>query len=244
MLKIATMIRKLKNMVKAPRAAFCLLLSVYCLLFSSGCRRDMQDQPKMKPFRSTTFFGDGLSARPLIEGTIPRGYLRADTAFYTGKKSKLLNGTPAPSPTPTGPQPTASAPGGAARTAASYPDDVETFPFPITEEIVTRGRERYDIYCSVCHGLTGDGDGMIVRRGFRRAASFHDDRVRQAPVGHYFDAITNGWGAMPSYAPQITAQDRWAIIAYVRALQLSQQNPQAQTPGGAPSPTPASGGHK
>src|SRR6266550_743656 len=248
MLKIATMIRKLKNMVKAPRAAFCLLLSVYCLLFSSGCRRDMQDQPKMKPFRTTTFFGDGLSARPLVEGTIPRGYLRADTAFYTGKKSKLLNGTSAPSPTPAGPQPTASSPGGAAQTAAAYPDDVETFPFPITEEIVTRGRERYDIYCSVCHGLTGDGDGMIVRRGFRRAASFHDDRVRQAPVGHYFDAITNGWGAMPSYAPQITAQDRWAIIAYVRALQLSQPTPKAQQtpapqPSSAPTPAPANGGH-
>jgi mono/diheme cytochrome c family protein len=247
MLKIATMIRNLKNMVKAPRSAFCLLLSVYCLLFSSGCRRDMQDQPKMKPYRSTTFFGDGLSARPLIEGTIPRGYLRADTAFYTGKKSKLLNGTPAPSPTPAGPKPTASAPGGAAQTAASYPDDVETFPFPITEEIVTRGRERYNIYCSVCHGLTGDGDGMIVRRGFRRAASFHDDRLRQAPVGHYFDAITNGWGAMPSYAAQITAQDRWAIIAYVRALQLSQPTPKAQPPASqpssAPTPAPANGGH-
>jgi mono/diheme cytochrome c family protein len=247
MLKIATMIRNLKNMVKAPRSAFCLLLSVYCLLFSSGCRRDMQDQPKMKPFRSTTFFGDGLSARPLIEGTIPRGYLRADTAFYTGKKSKLLNGTPAPSPAPTGPQPTASTPGGVAQTPASYPDDVETFPFPITEEIVTRGRERYDIYCSVCHGLTGDGDGMIVRRGFRHAASFHDDRLRQAPVGHYFDAITNGWGAMPSYAAQITAQDRWAIIAYVRALQLSQPTLKAQTPApqpsSAPTQAPANGGH-
>src|SRR6266850_8361721 len=244
MLKIATMIRKLKSMVKAPRSAFCLLLSASCLLFSSGCRRDMQDQPKMKPFRSTTFFGDGLSARPLIEGTIPRGYLRADTAFYTGKKSKLLNGTPAPIQTPAGPQPTAPAPGGAAQTAAAYPDDVETFPFPITEEIVTRGRERYDIYCSVCHGLTGDGDGMIVRRGFRRAASFNDWALRQAPVGHYFDAITNGWGAMPSYAPQIPAQDRWAIIAYIRALQLSQQNPKAQAPAANSKAAPTNGGPK
>jgi mono/diheme cytochrome c family protein len=242
------MIRKLKNMVRAPRSGLCLLLSACCLLFSSGCRRDMQDQPKMKPYRSTTFFGDGLSARPLVEGTIPRGYLRADTAFYTGKKSKLLNGTPAQSQTPAGPRPTASAPGGATQTPAAYPDDVETFPFPITEEIVTRGRERYAIYCSVCHGLTGDGDGMIVRRGFRRAASFHDERLRQAPVGHYFDAITNGWGAMPSYAPQITAQDRWAIIAYVRALQLSQPTPKTQQtpalqPSSAPTPAPANGGH-
>ena len=87
-----------------------------------------------------------------------------------------------------------------------------------------RGRQRYDIFCSACHGLTGNGDGMIVRRGFRRAASFNDDRLRQAPVGHFFDAITNGWGAMPSYASQIPVQDRWAIIAYIRALQASQQN--------------------
>jgi mono/diheme cytochrome c family protein len=76
-----------------------------------------------------------------------------------------------------------------------------------------RGRERYNIFCSACHGLTGNGDGMIVRRGFRRAASFNDDRLRQAPVGHFFDAITNGWGAMPSYASQIPVQDRWAIIS-------------------------------
>jgi len=83
---------------------------------------------------------------------------------------------------------------------------------------------------------------MIVRRGFRRASSFHDDRLRQAPVGHFFDAITNGWGAMPSYAPQIAVQDRWAIIAYIRALQLSQQNLKAQPsdtkPATTPTPTP------
>lgn len=90
---------------------------------------------------------------------------------------------------------------------------------------------------------------MIVRRGFRKAASFHEDRLRQAPVGHFFDAITNGWGAMPSYASQIPVQDRWAIIAYVRALQLSQQKAQPATspvPGSSPlpSPTPTAGGHE
>ena len=115
--------------------------------------------------------------------------------------------------------------------------------------MVQRGKERYEIFCSACHGLTGNGDGMIVRRGFRRAASFNDDRLRQAPVGHFFDAITNGWGAMPSYAPQIPAQDRWAIIAYIRALQLSQQsqtNQPAQAPAAATtrSPAPQTGGHQ
>jgi len=111
---------------------------------------------------------------------------------------------------------------------------------------VLRGQQRYNVFCSVCHGLTGNGDGMIVRRGYRRAASFNDDRLRQAPVGHFFDAMTNGWGAMPSYAPQIPVQDRWAIAAYIRALQASQQNIAAATasPAPSPSPTPAAGGHR
>jgi mono/diheme cytochrome c family protein len=213
------------------------------LLLTTGCRRDMQDQPKMKPFRTSTFFGDGLSARPPVEGTIPRGYLRADTGFFTGKKTRMPAGA-----TPGGPQPTASAPGGATQVAAAYPDDIEVLPLPVTDETLKRGQERYNIFCSVCHGLTGYGDGMIVRRGFRRAGSFHDDRVRTAPVGHYFDAITNGWGAMPSYAPQIPVQDRWAIIAYIKALQLSQENPKAQAtvpaqPAATPAnATPANGG--
>ena len=217
-----------------------LLLLLAGLIVVSGCRRDMQDQPKMKPYRSTTFFADQLSMRQPIEGTIPRGYLRTDTEYFTGKKAKVAGATASPSPTPGAQQP----PGAQANT---FPDDVDTFPFPITKEIVERGQQRYNIFCSACHGMTGNGDGMIVRRGFRRAASFNDDRLRQAPVGHFFDAITNGWGAMPAYAPQIPVQDRWAIIAYVRALQLSQQNPATATASPAPSasPTPAAaGGHR
>jgi len=203
----------------------CLLLGACCLLFAAACRQDMQDQPKMKPFRSTTFFRDGLSWRQPVEGTVPRGYLRTDSEFFTGKKKGIQ---PSAQPTPA-----------AGSVTSAFPDDVETFPIPITEEVVTRGRQRYEIFCSVCHGLTGYGDGMIVRRGFRRAASYHDDRLRQAPVGHFFDAITNGWGAMPSYAAQIPVQDRWAIVAYIRALQLSQQNPQLQaSPSPSPSPSP------
>lgn len=97
-----------------------------------------------------------------------------------------------------------------------------TFPFPITFEIMERGRERYDIFCSPCHSRTGDGDGMIVRRGFTRPASFHIDRLRQAPPGYVFQVITNGFAAMPSYRQQISVEDRWAIAAYLRALQASQ----------------------
>lgn len=231
------------------RAAFCLLLSAYCLLAAVGCRRDMQDQPKMKPYRQSTFFRDGLSSRPPVEGTVARGFLKTDKEFFTGKKAGRANaniqGTPAQAP---GPQPSSVA-GAAPQGAAAYPDDVEVFPIPVTRETVRRGKERYEIFCSACHGLTGNGDGMIVRRGFRRAASFNDDRLRQAPVGHFFDAITNGWGAMPSYAPQIEPQDRWAIIAYIRALQLSQAEPhfsatpETEAPA-TQAPTPQPGGHQ
>ncbi len=226
------------------RCGFVLLLTAHCLLLTAGCRRDMQDQPKMKPFRSSTFFRDGLSTRPPIEGTVARGYLREDTEFFTGKRAGRSGARATPEASqPAGPQPGAASTQGA-QGAAAYPDDIDVFPITVTKEVVMRGKERYEIFCSACHGLTGTGDGMIVRRGFRRAASFNDDRLRQAPVGHYFDAITNGWGAMPSYAPQISPQDRWAIIAYVRALQLSQQN---QTPNGPPPAAPAaspSGGHQ
>jgi mono/diheme cytochrome c family protein len=235
---------------------FFLLLTAYCLLFTGACRRDMQDQPKMKPYRSTTFFGDGLSTRPPIEGTVARGFLKTDTEFFTGKKAGRAgaNASATSAQTPAGPQPGrttsvagASSTGTGPQVAAAYPDDVEIFPIPVTREVVRRGKERYEIFCTVCHGLTGNGDGMIVRRGFRRAASFKDDRLRQAPVGHFFDAITNGWGAMPSYAPQIPPQDRWAIVAYIRALQLSQQNQQAQAPVASPSATSSpsqTGGHQ
>ena len=102
------------------------------------------------------------------------------------------------------------------------------FPFAIDETLMRRGRERYDIYCSPCHGLTGEGDGMVVQRGYRRPPSFHTDRLREAPPGHVFDVITNGLGAMPDYAAQVAVRDRWAIAAYMRALQLSQNAAAAQ----------------
>jgi mono/diheme cytochrome c family protein len=160
---------------------------------------------------------------------VPRGYLRADREFYLGKKA---NAGPQAAPImtqPAGGQATAPpitlpAQSSSASGAALYPDDVEAFPIPIDKGAIDRGQERYNIYCSVCHGATGNGDGMIARRGFNKPlpASYHQDRLRQAPVGHFFDAMTNGWGAMPSYASQIPVEDRWKIIAYIRALQLSQ----------------------
>jgi mono/diheme cytochrome c family protein len=100
-------------------------------------------------------------------------------------------------------------------------DNATMFPFPVTEAVMARGQERFNIYCSPCHGRTGQGDGMIVRRGYRRPPPLGEDRLREQPPGHFFDVITNGFGAMPDYAAQIQAADRWAIVAYVRALQLS-----------------------
>jgi mono/diheme cytochrome c family protein len=106
--------------------------------------------------------------------------------------------------------------------------DATAFPVPLTADLVARGQQRYNIFCMPCHGQIGDGNGFITTRGFRRPPTFHSDRLRAAPVGHFFDVITNGFGAMPDYAAQIPPSDRWAIIAYIRALQLSQNVPAAQ----------------
>ena len=100
--------------------------------------------------------------------------------------------------------------------------DGDGFPFAVTAAVMNRGEERFNIYCSECHGKVGDGNGMIPSRGYRRPPSFHTEPLRRAATGHFFDVMTNGFGAMPSYAPQVPVEDRWAIIAYIRALQLAQ----------------------
>jgi mono/diheme cytochrome c family protein len=115
-------------------------------------------------------------------------------------------------------------------TGKHHGKDAEIFPFPVTADVLARGRERYDIFCAVCHGRVGDGQGMIVKRGFPAPPSYHTDRLRQPPVGHYFDVISNGYGRMYSYSDRIPVEDRWAIIAYIRALQLSQNASVADLP--------------
>src|SRR5438552_10565276 len=224
--------KKAKRPTPGPRrGAELMLIFVLCPLsfFLSSCRRDMQDQPKTIAYRESSFYKDGTGSRPLVEGTVPRGYLREDREFYLGKKATATTQTGPTLTQPAGAQATApsirlpNAPV-TATNAAMYPDDVEAFPFMITKEALDRGQERYQIFCSVCHGMTGYGDGMIARRGFNKPApaSYHQDRLRQAPVGHFFDVMTTGWGAMPSYAAQIPVVDGWKVIAYIRALQLSQ----------------------
>ncbi len=102
---------------------------------------------------------------------------------------------------------------------------VETIPIPVTKEVFLRGQQRFNIFCSPCHGRDGYGTGMVVRRGYQSPPSYHIDRLRQAPAGHFFDVMTNGFGAMPSYGAQVPVMDRWAIAAYIRALQFSQNAP-------------------
>jgi len=157
----------------------------------------MHNQPRYKPLAAASFFGDGRSARPVVEGTVARGQLRIDNARYTGKVDDK---------------------------------EVEVFPFPISRADLLRGQARFNIYCSPCHSRLGDGNGMVVRRGFRQAASYHTDKLIQAPVGHFFDVITNGFGAMPSYASRVEPDDRWRIIAYIRVLQFSQNAALADVP--------------
>jgi mono/diheme cytochrome c family protein len=165
-------------------------LLVLSLAFLPACRQDMHDQPKYIPLRASEFFADGRSARPIPEGTVARGHLNDDVAFYTGKGA---DGKP-----------------------------LASFPFPITRDVILRGQERYNIYCAPCHDRTGYGNGMIVRRGYRKPPSYHTDQSRQRANGFLYDVISNGFGAMPDYAAQVPPRDRWAIVAYIRALQLSQ----------------------
>ncbi len=220
-------VRTLRVLLRGLPSLALRVLLLLCLFtfafFLSACRRDMQDQPKAIAYRESTFFKDGVSSRPPVAGTVPRGYLRADREFYFGKKSGYRTPTSRASDRVID-STRQQQPGANPSSATMFPDDVDTFPFPITKEILERGQERYQIFCSSCHGLTGYGDGMIARRGFNKPApaSFHQDKLRQAPVGHFFDVVTNGWGAMPSHASQIPVEDRWKIIAYIRALQLSQ----------------------
>ena len=112
-------------------------------------------------------------------------------------------------------------------------------PFPATREVLEHGRERFNIFCAPCHSRLGDGNGMVVQRGYRRPPSYHEDRLRNAPLGHFYDVISNGFGAMPDYAQQIPPADRWAIAAYIRVLQFSQNAPATLVPAGTELPSAA-----
>ena len=176
-----------------------------CLVLLAGCRQDMHNQPKYKPLRASTFFADGSSNRQAVEGTVARGTLKEDEAFFTGKVGTTL---------------------------------VAEWPMPVDQALLERGQQRFNIYCTPCHGATGDGNGMVVQRGFRKPPSYHDERLRLAEPGYFVDVITNGFGVMSDYRVQVAPRDRWAIAAYIRALQLSQRAAASDAPGGDPANVP------
>lgn len=201
---------KVRNTMRFSIFAFL----IFTFTFGAACRYDMQDQPRYKSYKQSDFFADGRASRDLPEGTVARGNLRENKAFYTGKKENIDPNAQV--------QTTTDSTGNTL--VSSFPNDIEKMPVTVNKELVERGQERYNIYCIACHGAVGKADGMLVRRGYPQPPTYHDDRLRNAPDGHYFDVITNGWGKMNSYAHQIPVADRWAIVAYIRALQVS-QNP-------------------
>ena len=209
-LKVEGKNEKLQN--KTRFLVFAILFTTFT--FATACRYDMQDQPRYKAYKKSDFFKDGRASRDLPEGTIARGNLRENKAFFTGKKENIDPNAQVQTAT--------DAKGNTV--VSSFPNDIEKMPVSVTKDLLNRGEERYNIYCIACHGAVGKADGMLVRRGYPQPPTYHDDRLRNAPDGHYFDVITNGWGKMNSYAHQIPVADRWAIVAYIRALQVS-QNP-------------------
>jgi mono/diheme cytochrome c family protein len=179
----------------------------------SGCRQDMHDQPKYIPLRGSTFFADGRGSRMPVANTVARGNLRDDQYFYTGKINGLA--------------------------ANQLPDRLLKEDFKSMGELLARGQQRYQVYCTPCHSRVGDGNGMIPQRAGNTGAtsafrppSYHEDRLKKMPLGHFYDVMTNGFGVMLNYSAQINPRDRWAIAAYIRALQLSQDAKVADVPEG------------
>ncbi len=195
--------------------------SVLVLLLACGCQQKMAAQPSFDTYEPCEFFKDGMTARQLPQGTVARGHLRIDSALFTGIEPGSAARSPAASSAGNSSQ-QPSVDRLLAAEAARFEGVVDEFPIPVTREVVEHGRNRFMIYCVVCHDPLGAGHGKIVERGYTKPPSYHIDRLRDAPVGHFFRVITEGYGSMPSYAAQIPVRDRWAIVAYVRALQLSQ----------------------
>jgi mono/diheme cytochrome c family protein len=165
--------------------------AIVALAALAGCHRDMYDQPRLEPLEKNTFFDDGRSSRPLVDGVVEYGAIDPENVLLSGKVNGQLTDELPPE-------------------------------FKLDAALLKRGEQRFNIFCSNCHGLSGDGDGMIVLRGYRKPPTYHSDRLRGTPIGHFYDVATNGFGVMPSYASQIPVSDRWAIAAYIRALQLTQ----------------------
>jgi mono/diheme cytochrome c family protein len=182
------------------------VIGLACVFFTAGCRQDMHNQPKLIPQRGSEFFADHRVARPQVMNTVARGQLHSDSYFYTG----------------------------VIEAANGYKTEQNLMPFPATLDVLRRGQERFNVYCTPCHSRVGNGLGEIVQRGYKPAANLNDQVRLSQPLSHYFYVMTHGYGAMPDYSAQLTPEDRWAVAAYIRALQLSQAATPADVPAGAP----------
>jgi len=197
------------------------------LVFATGCQQKMADQPSYRPLEACDFFADGRSERPAVEGTVARGHLRTNVAYFTGRRAGK-DGLPLGRAVADVIQPKPGTPEAEKQEKSRYDQFVDAFPAPMTEQVLERGYQRYMIYCVVCHDPQGTGHGKIVQRGYTAPPSYHIERLRKAPVGHLFAVVSEGYGSMPSYAGQIPVGDRWAIIGYLRALQASRHFPEAK----------------
>jgi mono/diheme cytochrome c family protein len=187
--------RRLATLTRLARYGWVGLLT----MLLAACHTDMYSQPKFQTYEPSSFFADGRSSRPNVPGTVASGQVQTDTYLYTGKVDGQVG---------------------------------DVMPFPVTADLLARGQQQFTIYCSVCHGVAGFGQSMVAERGAIVPANFHQQRLRDAPIGHFFDVITNGvyrgdpnnggYQSMYSYASRVKPEDRWAIAAYIRALQLSQ----------------------
>jgi mono/diheme cytochrome c family protein len=182
-----------------------LVIAGVALIGMAGCRQDMHNQPKFVPQRGTEFYADHRSARPQVENTVARGALHEDSYFYTGT---VLG-------------------------ANGYREEKNELPFPATMAVLEKGQERFNIYCTPCHSRVGNGLGAIVQRGFKPAANLNDQVRRAQPLSHYFYVMSHGYGSMPDYSAQLSPEERWAVAAYIRALQLSQNATEADVETGA-----------
>jgi mono/diheme cytochrome c family protein len=187
--------------------AFALLLTIALCLIGGGVAfvlvlpswkpvANMERQPYYKPYTESDIFADGMSERPLVSGVVPRPADQSPGIPY------VLVRSPGP---------------------ARFPDVAQSpnIPIPITRALLERGQEQFNIYCSVCHSTAGDGDGMIVRRGLYSPPSYYIPRLVKEPDSYFYDVITNGFGTMFSYSDRVAPGDRWAIVAYIRVLQLA-----------------------
>jgi mono/diheme cytochrome c family protein len=170
----------------------------------AGCHTDMWTQPKTTTYKENDLFEDGKSARPLEKGVVARGLLKTDTTRFKGRDAngEFVNDLPG--------------------TLTIWGKKVDSKAD--LKVVLMHGQERFDVFCSHCHGKNGDGDGMITQRGLalrRPPASYHTDRLRKMPNGYFYDVITNGHGTMYSQAPRVPVDDRWAIVSYIRALQFA-----------------------